>query len=101
MTQTRLALAIARQGRLSEAAQIIDPIIKVNRELAARNHGDHQLSFEYAASLYVQALSQPARRTATLQQAAALIDGTPAEMRDLRSVRLWRSRIREAQAGGK
>ena len=38
---TWLAMAIARQGRVAEAAQVIAPVVKFQRELAAKNHGDH------------------------------------------------------------
>lgn len=37
---TWLAMAMARQGRLTEAAQVIAPVVAFHRELAAKNRGD-------------------------------------------------------------
>ena len=57
-----LALALARQGRGAQALEVIDPVVKLHRELAARNHGDQWQHVELASALYVQALCDPARR---------------------------------------
>jgi tetratricopeptide (TPR) repeat protein len=93
---TMLALALAGQRRNAEAQQLIEPIVKFHRELAARNHGDQQQHVELARALYAQALIEPAHRAALLQEAASLFDSVPAQMRTLRSVRIWRDRIHEA-----
>jgi tetratricopeptide (TPR) repeat protein len=95
-TRTVLALAVARQGRLQDAAQLIAPVVKFHRELAARNHGDGTQTFEFARAVYVEAICEPAQRAARLHEAAALIDGLPAALRTLSSVRLWRERINDA-----
>jgi tetratricopeptide (TPR) repeat protein len=93
---TMLALALAGQGRGADAQQVIDPIIRFHRDLAARNHGDQQQHVELARALYAKALIDPSHHTALLQEAAALFDSVPAQMRGLRSVRIWRDRVRDA-----
>jgi hypothetical protein len=92
---TLLAVALAREGRLADAEHVITPVVKFQRELAARNHGDEWQHVEFASALYAQALADKHQRPALLKQAAALIAAVPPEMRDLHSVRLWRDRIRE------
>ena len=94
---TWLALAQVRQGRRDAAAQTIAPVVKFQRELAARNRGDRWQPQELAAALYAQALTDPANRTALLGEAARLIDGLAPEIRATHDVRQWRSRIVEAQ----
>jgi tetratricopeptide (TPR) repeat protein len=96
-TSTMLALTVARQGRLSEAAQIIEPVVKLHRMFAARNHGDGLQKVELAKALYVQAMCEPGKRRASLHEAAAQMDGVPAGVRSLHSVRLWQNWIGEAQ----
>ncbi|MDB6084911.1 MAG: hypothetical protein JWN43_2792 [Gammaproteobacteria bacterium] len=90
---TVLAMSLARQGRGAEAAQVILPVVRLHRDLAARNHGDQWQHVELASALYAQALIDPRLRAALLKEAAKLVDSTPAEMRALQSVRLWRDRI--------
>ncbi len=96
---TWLAMAIARQGRLDEAAQVIGPVVKFQRELAAKNHGDRWQPLELAAALYAQALTDGKKRAALLREAAALVDGLPAALRALHDVRHWRERIGAAERG--
>jgi hypothetical protein len=91
-----LAMSLARQGRSVEARQVIDPVIKFHRELAARNHGDEWQHVELASALYAQALSDKSRAPALLKEAAQLVQGVPVEMRSLLTVRIWRDRIDEA-----
>jgi hypothetical protein len=93
---TWLAMALARQGRFDEAAQEIGPIVKFQRELAGRNHGDHWQPVELAAALYAQALADGNQRAKLLQQAALLLDGASPTLRPLHDVRLWRERVRDA-----
>jgi len=97
---TLLAMALAREGHAADAEQVISPVVKFHRELAARNHGDEWQHVEFASALYAQALADKRQRPALLKEAAALISGVPAEMRELHSVRLWRDRIRAEVRGG-
>ena len=96
---TWLAMALARQGHLDEAVQVIDPVVKFHRELAAKNHGDRWQTLELASALYADALADPKKSAPLLREAAALIDGLPPTIRDVHDVRLWRDRIRQAQLG--
>jgi hypothetical protein len=94
---TWLAMAQARQGRMAEAAQTIAPVVRLLRELAARNHGDQWIPLELARALYAQSLTDPARSEALLWEAAALVDGLAPTIQPLHDTRLWREWIREAQ----
>jgi hypothetical protein len=94
---TWLAMALARQNRMQEAAQVIGPVVKFQRELSAKNHGDQWLPVELAGGLFAQALTDGAKRAALLHEAAALLDAAPASMRAVHDVRQWRERIRDAQ----
>ena len=93
---TLVALAQARQGRIAEAKATIAPVVKLQRELAARNHGDQQQRIEMASALYVQSLTDPGRRSALLREARALLDSVPAEVKALNSTRLWADQLRAA-----
>jgi hypothetical protein len=96
---TWLAMAIARQGRLEEAAQVIAPAVKFHRELAAKNHGDQWQNVELAAALYAQALTDKTHGPALLREASAKLDALPASMRNLHDIRQWRERILAAERG--
>jgi hypothetical protein len=93
------AMAQARQDQASEAARTIAPVVKFERELAAKNHGDQWVALDLASALYAQALAEPARRAALLTEAAALINGLAPELKPLHDTLQWRARIRAAQAG--
>ncbi len=96
---TWLAMAIARQGRFDEAAQVIGPVVKFHRELAAKNHGDQWQPLELAAALYAESLTDEKNRAALLREAAALVDRLPSTLRPLHDVRQWRERIQAAERG--
>jgi hypothetical protein len=96
---TWLAMAIARQGRLEEAAQVIAPVVKFQRELAAKNRGDQWQPLELAAALYAEALTDKSKSRVLLREAAALVESRPATLRALHDVRQWRERIVAAERG--
>jgi tetratricopeptide (TPR) repeat protein len=96
---TWLAMAIARQGHLDESAQVIAPVVKFHRELAAKNHGDEWQRVELAAALYAQALSDKTHALGLLREAAAVLDRAPAAMRSMHDVKLWRDLISAAERG--
>ena len=96
---TWLAMAIAKQGRLAEAATVIAPVVKFERELAAKNRGDKWLPYELACALYVQARTDTQKSAALLREASALVDGLAPTLRPLHDVRRWRERIHQAQQG--
>jgi hypothetical protein len=94
---TWLAMSLAKQGKLTDAAREIAPIVKLQRELAVRNHGDVWQPTELAAALYAQALADPSRRAGLLKEAAALLDTAAPPLKPLREIRQWRERIHQAQ----
>jgi hypothetical protein len=94
---TWLALALARGGKLAEAAQVIGPVVQFDLELVAKNHGDQWIAVELASALYAEALADNKQRAALLREAARLLDGAAPTVRDTHDVRLWRARIRQAQ----
>jgi len=96
---TWLAMALAREGRRAEAAKTIAPVVSFERGLAARNHGDMQVSVDLAAALYVTALTDAANRTALLHEASGLLTGLPPELRNILDVQRWRTRIQQALQG--
>ncbi|HYL03189.1 MAG TPA: hypothetical protein VEU54_07195 [Steroidobacteraceae bacterium] len=96
---TWLAMAQARQGHTGDAARTIAPVVKFERELADKNHGDQWVAVDLAGALYAQALAEPGRRATLLAEAARLIDGLAPELKPLHDIRQWRARILEAQRG--
>ncbi len=93
---TQIALALVAQQRAAEALTLLEPVVKLRRDLAARNHGDQQVPVGLASALYVQALIDAQRRTELLRESAALLDSLSPEYKQLYSVSLWRNRVREA-----
>jgi hypothetical protein len=91
-----LTMALARQGRLDEAAKEIGAVVKFQRELAARNHGDQWQPVELASALYAQAMADQNQRAKLLQEAAGILDNVSPTLRPLHDVRLWRERIHDA-----
>jgi hypothetical protein len=94
---TWLAMAQARQGRMSDAAQTIAPVVKLQRELAARNHGDQWVPLQLAQALYAESLTDPTKSAALLREAAKLVEGLAPTIQPLHDTRLWREWIRQAQ----
>ncbi len=94
-----LAMALARQGKTDEAAKLIAPAVKYERELAARNQGDVWVPFELGTTLYAQSQTDRARAPALLREAQALLDSMPAEVRNMHDVRLVRDIGGEHTAG--
>jgi tetratricopeptide (TPR) repeat protein len=94
-----LAMSLARQGRRAEALQVIAPIVKLQRDLAAKNHGDRWLPVELASALYAQALAEEHGQAALLREAAASIDGVLPSIRSLHDVKKMRGLIDVAMRG--
>ena len=97
--QTTLAARIAaRLGRQAEAQRLIGPVLEMHRELFARkDNEDLWQHLQLADALLASALAGSSDGSAELRQAAALIDGLPAQMRALISTRRLRAWIAEAQ----
>ena len=93
------ALVAARQGRNAEAQQFLAPALKLHRDLYARgpDNEDQSQRLELAYALYASALASPNQRTSQLAQAASMLDGLPAAMRNLISITRLREAITEEQ----
>jgi tetratricopeptide (TPR) repeat protein len=94
---TWLAMALARQGKLAEATQVIDPVVQFERGLLERDHGDVWVAYELAGALYAKSLAEPARRGHWLSNATTLLRGLPPTLQKLRDVRWLRQWV--AQSG--
>jgi tetratricopeptide (TPR) repeat protein len=94
---TWLAMALARQGKIGEAAQMIGPVVKFQRQLATKNHGDQWLPLELACALYAESLTDTKKSVILLREAAELMNGLSSTLRPLHDVRQWRELIQQAQ----
>ena len=94
---TFLALALSHQHQEAEARGVLGPVLKKHQELAAAARGDPQEVVELARTRYAAAISDPEHRTALLREAAGLLDHLPADVRQLRTVQLWRRLIDQPQ----
>ena len=92
-SSTWLAMAQAREGKLTGAAATLAPVLKMQRDLRARNKSDAWLPMELARALYAQSLIEPARAPALLKEAAQLLDSLTPAVRQLPEPQLWRARI--------
>ena len=87
------SIAMSRLGQLAEARALLTPVLDWQRARFARNHDDAQQRLDYASALYALALTDAAHRSELLNQASAIIAALPAEMRSLKSTRMWRDRV--------
>jgi len=94
---TWLAMSLARQGKLPEAAQVAEPVASFEQGLLARDHGDVWVAYELACALYAQALADPHQRSERLARATALLDRLPTALKRLHDVKQWRRMIEEQQ----
>ena len=93
------SMELARLGHRDEAARVLAPAVRLERELYARNRDDESQRLELATALFAQALADTARQVPLLEEAAGIIAALPAEMRGLRSVAIWSQRIQRALHG--
>lgn len=91
-----LSLALARQGKFREAAQVASTVVSFEEKLLARDHGDVWVPYDLARALYTQALADPAKHSVLIERAAALLDRLPPRLQRLHDVRLWRQWVRQA-----
>jgi len=95
-----LALAQARQGALDAARKTLEPVLKLHEAQVLKSPLAAIERVDLASALYVQALAEPARRTALLARSLALLDALPPEVRLLRTARLWRDWVLAEQHQG-
>jgi hypothetical protein len=93
------AVISARLGKNAEAQQLLAPAFKLHHDLYARgpDNDDQTQRLEFAYALYASALASPNQRTSQLAQAASIIDGVPAPLRNLISTTRLREAIAEEQ----
>ena len=94
---TWLAMSLARQGKLSEATKVIDPVVKFEQGLLNRDHGDVWVAYELAGALYAQSLAEPAERAHLVSGAAALLRGLPPQVQKVRDVRWLRQWVAQSR----
>jgi hypothetical protein len=88
-----LAMSLAREGKLAEAAAVAGPLVSFEQDLLARNHGDVWVPYELACALYAQSLAEPHRSAELLARAAALLNRLPPALQRLHDVKQWRRMI--------
>ena len=93
----QLAVALARSGHADEARESISPALRFLREIERRNVDDQGQRLLLAQALYASALSDPPQAKAALEEAQALFNALPPDMRSARTVRWWGERIGQAQ----
>lgn len=87
------SIAMSRLGQTTEARTLLTPVLDWQRARFLRNHDDAQQRLDYASALYALALTDGAHRSELLNQASLIIAALPAEMRSLKSTRMWVDRI--------
>ncbi len=87
------SIVMSRLGEAAEARVLLTPVLDWQRARFARNHDDAQQRLDYASALYALALTDGTHRSELLNQAATIIGALPAEMRSLKSTRMWLDRI--------
>ncbi|MGE0356406.1 MAG: hypothetical protein AB7P08_05760 [Burkholderiales bacterium] len=97
--ETLLAAAVAKQGRLAEAREILRPALKHNRDQFARRHDSALQRFELAQAVVVAALAEPERRSALLAEASALLDSIPPALSAWKTGQRLRAEIAKARRG--
>jgi hypothetical protein len=94
---TDLARAVARQGRLKEADEIVRPALRFQREMQARRTDDMTQQVQLSRALFVSALAAPAGKDAQLAEAAAIMDRLPRELKRWKPHALLRAEIAAEQ----
>jgi hypothetical protein len=95
-----VGMALAKQGKTDEGLRETAPVVKFQREQAARNHGDVFVPVRLACALYAQSLADPPHRAALLKESAALLDAAPPAVKAMTDTKRWRELVREAQTAG-
>jgi hypothetical protein len=90
-------MALARLGRAAEARTLVEPELKFQKDLSARNKGDTTQFTDYALTLYAESLIDASHRGALRREALGLIDRVPPEVGKLRSTVRWRELIQRGQ----
>jgi tetratricopeptide (TPR) repeat protein len=101
--QLRLAFALAKQGKTTEAREVLEPALEYFRERRATGSAGTRFRLEYAEALYVSAIAQEddaagrRAREQALAAATAELDRLSDEARQLLAARMLRERIASAR----
>jgi hypothetical protein len=87
------SIAMSGLGQGGEARMLAGPVVDWQRARYARNHDSALQRLDYAGALYALALADASQRGRLLDQSVAIIGALPAEMRSLKSTRMWQDRI--------
>ena len=79
--RTRLAIALAKQGKQYDAAKVIEPAMTFAALPAVQKSEGVLLKADLANALYAAALAKPENKKALLTQAARLLDGLTADVK--------------------
>jgi tetratricopeptide (TPR) repeat protein len=94
---TLQAWIAAGSGDTRRAATIIEPVLAFERDLFERKDNEDLTQYiEYAQALYASALATPKTASASLAEAARILDRLPAPMRSLHSTARLRAAIAAA-----
>jgi len=95
--RTELAMCVARQGRLKEADELIQPVLGFHRKLQQRRVDDKVQQVLLSKALFASSLAAPHDRTAQLAEAATIMDGLSPEMKRWKAHALLRDEIAAEQ----
>ena len=93
-----IGMALAKQGKNDAALREIAPAVKFRRELAARNHGDVFVPYNWLDFYMLN--RWPTYRAALLKESAVLLDAAPPAVKAMSDTKRWRELVREAQTAG-
>jgi len=94
----RAAKAVARQGRQTEALEMLKPALEFHRRKGMEKSEDLEVRVYKCDALLAGALADPALRKAYLTDAAGLFDKMPAEAQRWRSYAVIREEIAREMA---
>ncbi len=91
--RSRLAIALARQGKRDEANAVLVPVRAYYRLPQVFNSDDHRLKASHARALLADALANPSERATLLAAALARIEAMPATLKRVKFTERLRDEI--------
>jgi tetratricopeptide (TPR) repeat protein len=95
--RTELAMSVARQGRLKEADELIQPVLGFHHKLQQRRVDDKVQQVLLSKALFASSLAAPRERAAQLAEAATIMDGLSPEMKRWKAHALLRDEMAAEQ----
>ncbi len=93
-----LAIALARQGKVAEANQVLAPALAFYQLPAVFKSDDETLKVQHARALYAAALANPVEKSKYLGEAAQRFDLMPAPLKRLKNFVIVREEIAREMA---